>query len=508
MSFNKDTSFNESALSDAGIPEAKKGEFCKPGEHRFKYLGGDCACTKCGYFVTPKGDLYRNGHMNDEGIVQHTENVVPENEDEFISEGCHHYPENACNGFRQLKMIGDKIVIEKSASASVLAAIANVINSTNMVPTMTRAFKSIEIIETKANENYDLMICNNDMQSVNEFVGRFVDGKETILDRLALDPVLRIKLNPKCIAKMERGKQLVRFFKSLFEYCNKSVDVFSNIMFAELLQSGYVFKELVKRTELIGLVTLPLTAILVFDEIDINAKHPISCRVEDPDYMATINSVRYIINQARLLLDKHYTNMDYLIKLNDPSVKSKPDKDNIPKEAYVAKGLLDDLKKIVKHANAKVFSEHTKANDKLIDGLTAFTEGAYDTLAADIADRVISENVEETIYTEGTKKVKVKKLKKIPADIIPYILIEAEAIRDANDKMMIASYAYAKMELIDFYLEVLETGSKRYIVPHNKPYLENLKRQLQAAIKKIMDTPVPTINSPIIKIEYPNGYEG
>ena len=55
-----------------------------------------------------------------------------------------------------------------------------------------------------------------------------------------------------------------------------------------------------------------------------------------------------------------------------------------------------------------------------------------------------------------------KKLKKIPYDLVSYIQIETEAIRDANDKMMISSYCLAKLELVNWYLELLEVGSKKY----------------------------------------------
>ena len=41
---------------------------------------------------------------------------------------------------------------------------------------------------------------------------------------------------------------------------------------------------------------------------------------------------------------------------------------------------------------------------------------------------------------------KPKKLKKIPSDLVSYIQIETEAIRDANDKMMITSYCLSKLE--------------------------------------------------------------
>lgn len=101
-----------------------------------------------------------------------------------------------------------------------------------------------------------------------------------------------------------------------------------------------------------------------------------------------------------------------------------------------------------------------------------------------------------------------KKLKKIPADLVAYVQIEGEAIKDANDKMMIVSYAYGKIELIDWYIELLDVGSKKYLVPHSKEHLLDIKNQLQAAIKKIMDTPIPKAERPIIDIKYPKGYEG
>jgi hypothetical protein len=103
---------------------------------------------------------------------------------------------------------------------------------------------------------------------------------------------------------------------------------------------------------------------------------------------------------------------------------------------------------------------------------------------------------------------KPKKLKKIPADLVAYVLIEGEAIRDTNDKMMIVSYAYGKLEIIDWYLDLLRAGSENYTVPQSKEHLESIKCELLAAIKKIMDTKIPKPGDPVISIQYPKGYEG
>lgn len=102
-----------------------------------------------------------------------------------------------------------------------------------------------------------------------------------------------------------------------------------------------------------------------------------------------------------------------------------------------------------------------------------------------------------------------KKLKKIPYDLVPYIQIETEAIQDANDKMMISSYCLHKLEIVNWYLELLEAGSKKYIVPQSKAQLEMIRDQLMECHKEIMKVKVQKNNKrPLLDIEYPKGYEG
>jgi len=104
---------------------------------------------------------------------------------------------------------------------------------------------------------------------------------------------------------------------------------------------------------------------------------------------------------------------------------------------------------------------------------------------------------------------KKKKLKKIPADLVSYIQIETEAIKDANDKMMISSYCLSKLELVNWYIELLEAGSEKYIVPQSKAHLEIIRDQLISCHKIIMSTKVKNTNDrPILDIKYPKGYEG
>ena len=107
------------------------------------------------------------------------------------------------------------------------------------------------------------------------------------------------------------------------------------------------------------------------------------------------------------------------------------------------------------------------------------------------------------------ESTKMKKLKKIPKDLVAYITIETESIRDANDKMMIASYCLGKLEIVEWYIELLEVGSKKYIVPHSLPYLQSVRTQLLQCYNNIMKVKIVRPNErPLIDIKYPPNYEG
>ena len=102
-----------------------------------------------------------------------------------------------------------------------------------------------------------------------------------------------------------------------------------------------------------------------------------------------------------------------------------------------------------------------------------------------------------------------KKLKKIPSDLVSYIIIETESIRDANDKMMISSYCLHKLDVVNWYLDLLEKGSKKYKVPQSKAHLEMVRDQLMECHKAIMNVKiVQPSKRPLLDIQYPEGYEG
>jgi len=103
----------------------------------------------------------------------------------------------------------------------------------------------------------------------------------------------------------------------------------------------------------------------------------------------------------------------------------------------------------------------------------------------------------------------MKKLKKIPYDLVSYIQIETESIKDSNDKMMISSYCLSKLKTVEWYIELLRVGSEKYIVPHSLSELESIRSQLRACHEQIMRVKIPNPNNrPLLDIKYPKGYEG
>lgn len=102
-----------------------------------------------------------------------------------------------------------------------------------------------------------------------------------------------------------------------------------------------------------------------------------------------------------------------------------------------------------------------------------------------------------------------KKLKKIPYNTVSYIQIETEAIKDINDKHMISGYCLSKLNMVEWYIELLRTGNEKYIVPHSLYELERLRSDLKECHRQIMNKQVRSPSErPILDIKYPKGYEG
>ena len=109
------------------------------------------------------------------------------------------------------------------------------------------------------------------------------------------------------------------------------------------------------------------------------------------------------------------------------------------------------------------------------------------------------------IVEGGTSLARKKKLKKIPYDLVSYIQIETETIEDADDKMMIASYCLGKLQLVEWYIQLIDTNNPNYIVPQTREQLVMIRDQLKECHKEIMKVKIRRPSErPLFDIHYPD----
>lgn len=357
----------------------------------------------------------------------------------------------------------------------VLNTISSIIND-NMLSSWTSVYKKLNIVINQKNPSavqFVLPIITQDN------VISFLYGKKDLNDFLSANREITIKIGANVLSTMKDAKQGINFFKAAVKFYDKGTSVYSSLFKNEIADMKEETRQLFAKTKMSTVLIAAFQMLYCFDNVSLDKK---------------IFSVdKKSIKELMVFFKSIYTKYE------------KPEKQK--------KDILNDVEKIVA-AYRESFDDIQFGG--LVSAVQNFMEGAFVDVSTATYNSFINEQEDREWFNESTnqdvkyyqEKFGVKKLKKIPRDIIAYISIETECIKDGNDKMMIASYALAKLELTEWYIELIDTGSKKYIVPHTKPYLESLRTQLLACYKKIMDTPIPKADRPIISIKYPDGYEG
>lgn len=129
-----------------------------------------------------------------------------------------------------------------------------------------------------------------------------------------------------------------------------------------------------------------------------------------------------------------------------------------------------------------------------------------------IPDRAYIESVDPEYYIiqEGLFSRKPKQLKPIGRDLIAYIMTAMNEVEDTNDQAMLSGYICAKLELVDFYITVLDTKDARYIVPHPRVYLVNMQQQLENLLRQVLKIKPINRNDRVwkVNVNYPDGWGG
>ena len=356
---------------------------------------------------------------------------------------------------------------------------ANIINNIvtkNLLPVWAKGYRRLHItIDPKHSGIFQFKA----PAMTQDFISRFVYGRESINGFLHKNPDIRITMSPKIFKSLKNRDDLFTFLKNAINYYNKDFEKYANQIMHTIMKLNSGLKHSIANSRLSGIVTLSLQMLLMFDNVDMSNKNAFKIDKND------INSVTTFIK-------------------NICTKYAAPEKEK--------KKIMDDLQRIIDQIKGNTeYDENVKTFIDLPSIINEFYSGKFtkdinyyrEETYKEYIDTDWSTNNPNTELRFLQEKTKVKKLKRIPRDLVAYITIEGESIRNANDKMMIASYCLDKLEIIEWYIELLEVGSEKYIVPHPLAYLQSLRTQLLQCYDKIMQVKIiPPSERPLIDINY------
>jgi hypothetical protein len=135
------------------------------------------------------------------------------------------------------------------------------------------------------------------------------------------------------------------------------------------------------------------------------------------------------------------------------------------------------------------------------------TESVFNKRLSDQIDKIVKKSTDkDALYCEGVFN-RVHKLKRIDPMDIDYIGLQIEDIKSNDDKIMVVSYIYNKIDIIDYYISLIDSKSPRYIVPHSKESLLSMREKLNQYRLAALNKKLIPVQYGLV-IQYPEGYEG
>ena len=385
--------------------------------------------------------------------------------------------EKSSNPRATLDSLADTILKSQSVTPAVANTIATVI-TTHLLKEWAPGYTKFNIVLSKANTGNTLELKIPTM--TRDFIGRFVESRESVEGFLHQNPTITVRMSSGIFRTMKNKSDLYTFFRSLIKYYAEGLPRCALRLQSAIGTLHRKQKFQLTQSTLRGLVVLPFKMLTVFDDVDMSKKN----------FNITSKEIASVCKYITGITQNH----------------SSDDKNSI----------LDGLRKVI-----DAFNECTEFDENLKAIRAAYTylqEGFMDSDAWEKSNGIWQDqqvDLQETYHHPDPEVAylqeanRVKKLKKLPRDLVAYITIETESIEDANDKMMIASYCLGKLDIVEWYIELIDTANPRYIVPHPRPYLVTLRTELLECYKNIMATKIPDKkNRPYLDVQYPAGLEG
>ena len=100
-------------------------------------------------------------------------------------------------------------------------------------------------------------------------------------------------------------------------------------------------------------------------------------------------------------------------------------------------------------------------------------------------------------------------MKRIDPGLVDYVIVKKSGIKSNDDKIMLISYIYSKIDLINYYITLMSNpvDSKKYIFSNTLSDLIRTKNELEKLRVEILNYKIPETHYGI-QIMYPDGYTG
>lgn len=120
------------------------------------------------------------------------------------------------------------------------------------------------------------------------------------------------------------------------------------------------------------------------------------------------------------------------------------------------------------------------------------------------AEKIVNEGYVTEFFFNRSEK-----LKRIDPAELDYIDIKTNEIKSEDDKMMLISYLHSKMDMVDYYIQILSNPklSKKYVVPYTLDNLISIKKRLEKSRENIINFKIPERNKGLY-IAWPENYDG
>lgn len=138
------------------------------------------------------------------------------------------------------------------------------------------------------------------------------------------------------------------------------------------------------------------------------------------------------------------------------------------------------------------------------DSIKFSVEGSKVKYMMERADKDIEEGYYKEFFIFGKKE-----LKRIDPAELDYILVRTNEIKNENDKMMLLSYLHSKMDIVDYYTQILKNPSlsKKYRVPYTLEQLAQLHNEMLKMRMNIINFKIPERNRGVL-VSWPDAYQG